>query len=220
MQKFAATAPIAAVLDIPAGRIQMIAADRSDTTVDIRPADASRSRDVKAAEQVNVEYAGGVLRVAVESKNQLFGPSGSIELTVQLPAGSRVEVKGAGTDFRAVGRLGDVAYESAQAAVKIDEASSARITVQAGDVEIGRLTGPGEISTGKGDVRIAEAVRGKLVLTTQAGDLSVGAAAGVSASLDAGATHGRVDNALRNTGDAALEIRATTAHGDITARSL
>ncbi|MGW1056205.1 hypothetical protein [Streptomyces sp. NPDC002521] len=45
-------------------------------------------------------------------------------------------------------------------------------------------------------------------------------AAGVSAALDAGTSHGRVSNALRNDGTAGLEIRATTSNGDITARSL
>lgn len=64
-------------------------------------------------------------------------------------------------------------------------------------------------------------MRGEVVLRTGSGDLSVGAAAGVSASLDAGTSYGRVHNALRNTdGTPGLTIHATTAHGDITARSL
>lgn len=60
------------------------------------------------------------------------------------------------------------------------------------------------------------------MLRTEAGDVSVGAARGVSASLDAGTTHGRIHNALRNTegADAGLDIHASTAYGDITARSL
>jgi hypothetical protein len=45
-------------------------------------------------------------------------------------------------------------------------------------------------------------------------------AAGVSACLDAGTTHGRIRNGLKNDGAADLNIHATTAHGDITARSL
>ncbi|WP_435737624.1 hypothetical protein V5D56_03190 [Cellulosimicrobium sp. PMB13] len=50
--------------------------------------------------------------------------------------------------------------------------------------------------------------------------MSVDAAPGVSASLDAGTSYGRVSNALRNDGAATLEIRATTTQGSITARSL
>ncbi|KOV90468.1 DUF4097 family beta strand repeat-containing protein [Streptomyces sp. NRRL B-3648] len=221
MQKFTTPAPVSAVLDIPAGRVQFIAADRADTTVEVRPADAARSRDVKAAEQIEVEYGDGVLRIAAPAAaNQLFGTSGSVEVTVQLPAGSRVEGKSSACELRGVGRLGDVAFDGAYRRIKLDEAASVRLTAVDGDVEIGRLDGPAEISTARGDIRIAEAGRGTVVLHTRSGDIAVGAARGVSAALDAGTGHGRISNALRNDGTAELDIRATTSHGDITARSL
>ncbi|MGC5536268.1 DUF4097 family beta strand repeat-containing protein [Streptomyces sp. SR-10] len=221
MQKFDTTAPVTAVLDIPAGRIQLIAADRADTTVEVRPADASRNRDVKAAERIEVAYGDGVLRIAAQSaENRILGDSGSVEVTVQLPTGSHVEAHAAAAELRGVGRLGDVAFDGAYRRIKIDEAASVRLTAIEGDVEIGRLGGPSEISTARGDIRIAEAARGTVVLRTRSGDISVTAAAGVSAALDAGTAHGRVSNALKNNGNAELDIRATTSHGDIAARSL
>ncbi|WP_405927370.1 DUF4097 family beta strand repeat-containing protein [Streptomyces sp. NBC_00035] len=221
MQKFDTPAPVSAVLDIPAGRVQFIAADRADTTVEVLPTDAAKGRDVKAAEQITVAYADGILRIgAPAAKNQLFGASGSVEVTVQLPAGSRVEGKAAAAELRGVGRLGDVVFEGAYRRIKIDEAASLRLTATDGDVEVGRLGGPGEISTARGDIRITEAVRGTVVLRTQSGDISVTTAAGVSAALDAGTDYGRVSNALKNDGTAGLDIRATTSRGDITARSL
>ncbi|WP_333776064.1 DUF4097 family beta strand repeat-containing protein [Streptomyces sp. IBSBF 3136] len=223
MQKFATSAPVTAVLDIPAGRIQLIAADRADTTVEVRPADAAKNRDLRAAKEIQVSYQDGVLRIdAPEAKNRLLGHSGSVEVTVQLPAGSRVQAKAADADVRGVGRLGEVTLEAAQATVKLDEADSADLTLQAGPVIIGRLTGPAEISTLKGDLHITEAVRGNLTLRTEYGQITVGAARGVSATLDAGTTYGRIDNTLRNADGAAaaLTIHATTAYGDITARSL
>ncbi|WP_030174489.1 DUF4097 family beta strand repeat-containing protein [Spirillospora albida] len=220
MQRFDTPAPISAILDVPAGRLRFIAADRPDTTVEVLPADASKGRDVKAAEQTAVDYDDGVLRIAVPEANRYFGASGSIEVTVQMPAGSRVEAKAGSAEFRAVGRLGDVVFEGAHSRTKVDEAASARITAVDGDVTVGRLTGPGEITTTRGDIHVTEAVRGTVVLRTESGDISVGAAAGVSASLDAGTGHGRITNALKNDGTAALDVRATTAHGDIAARSL
>ncbi|MFD9893862.1 DUF4097 family beta strand repeat-containing protein [Amycolatopsis sp. NPDC059027] len=220
MQKFATPAPIAAVLDIPAGRVKFVAADRADTAVEILPADAAKSRDVKAADQTAVTYADGVLRIETPAKNQYFGPSGSIDVTVELPAGSQVEAKAASAEFRTVGRLGDVAFDGAYSQIKIDNAASLRLTAVDGDVEVGRLGGPAQISTARGDIRVAEATRGTVVLSTQSGGISIGAAAGVSASLDAGTSHGRVSNALKNDGSAELEIHATTAYGDITARSV
>jgi Putative adhesin len=222
MPKFHTPAPISAVLDIPAGRVRFVAADRTDTTVEVRPANAAKRRDVKVAEQITVDYRDGVLRIdAPAARNQYLGPSGSVDVTVQLPTGSRIEGKAAFAELRGVGRFGDVALE-AYGVVKIDEAASARLAAYAGDVQIGRLTGPAEISTQQGDIQIAEAVRGTVVLTTQMGNVTVGAAHGVSASLDAGAGHGRIQNALTNTdGPAAgLNIRATTAYGDVVARSL
>ncbi|MFG2635670.1 DUF4097 family beta strand repeat-containing protein [Streptomyces sp. NPDC048362] len=224
MQKFDTPAPVTAVLDIPAGRIRLIAADRTDSTVEVLPADASKGRDVKAAQQVQVTYrdGDGVLRIeAPAARNRILGPSGTVEVTVQLPAGSTIDAMAASAELRGVGRLGDVTFEAAQGTVKLDETAGARLTLAAGDVSVGRLGGPADISTQRGDLHITEAVRGTVTLRTQQGDISVGAAHGVSASLDAGTAYGRITNALTNPGGAGdLDTHATTAHGDITARSL
>ncbi|MFG3197463.1 DUF4097 family beta strand repeat-containing protein [Streptomyces sp. NPDC048208] len=221
MQKFDTPAPISTVLEIPGGRVQFIAADRADTTVEIRPTDPAKSRDIKAAEQTSVAYADGVLRITAPTPDsKLLGPSGSLEVTVQLPAGSGVEGEAASAELRGVGRLGDVAFDGAYRHIKLDEAAAVRLTAIDGDVEIGRLGGPAEISTTRGDIRITEALRGTVVLSTKSGDISVAAATGVSAALDAATDHGRVSSALKNDGTTALEIRATTSKGDITARSL
>ncbi|MGW2373859.1 DUF4097 family beta strand repeat-containing protein [Kitasatospora sp. NPDC001683] len=222
MQKFASPAPVSAVLDIPAGRIQFIAADRTDTVVEVRPADATKGRDVKAAERVEVAFADGVLRVqAPEVANRVLGNSGSVEVTVQLPVGSRVDAKAALGEFRGVGRLGDVTLRAAQGTVKLDETAGAQLALQDGDIAVGRLGGPAEIRTQKGDLRIAEAVSGAVSLRTEYGQIEVGAARGVSAALDAGTGHGRIHNSLKNAdGTPGLTIHATTAYGDITARSL
>jgi len=221
MQNFQSPAPIHAILQIPAGRIQFIAADRADTTVEVRPADPGKGRDVKAAEQAIVEYADGVLHVrTAEPKNQYFGPTGSVEVTVQLPAGSRIEAKTASCELRGVGRLGEVAFEGAYKQIKIDEASGLRLTAVDGDVEVGRLTGPAQISTARGAIRITEATRGTVELRTGMGEITVGAATGSSASLDAQTGRGRINNALKNDGTAVLEIHAATGQGDVTARSL
>jgi hypothetical protein len=221
MQKFDTPAPIAAVLDLPAGRIQLIAADRADTVVEIRPTDSAKSRDLKAAEQIQVSYDDGVLHIHTpEPKSKLLGHSGSVEVTVQLPAGSRIDARTEAGELRGVGRLGEVAFEGAHRRIKVDEAASLHLTATDGDIEVGRLTGPADITTQRGSIRIGEAQHGGLTLRTQQGDITVGAAAGVSATLDAGTTHGRISNTLKNTGTAALTVHATTAQGDITAHSL
>jgi hypothetical protein len=220
-QKFDTPAPIRAEVDIPAGRIRFVAADRADTVVEVRPADPAKKRDVKAVEEIRTVFGDGVLRVAAtEAPHPFLGHSGSVEVTVRLPAGSRVEAKAVAAEFRGVGRLGDVAFEGGHRSVQIDEAASAHLTVHEGEVSVGRLGGPAEISVHKGGIRIGEAVRGTVTLAVQHGDITVGAAPGVSASLDAETGYGRIDNSLRNTGTCDLDVYATTVYGDITARGL
>ncbi|MGW6913130.1 DUF4097 family beta strand repeat-containing protein [Kitasatospora sp. NPDC054939] len=220
MQTFATTAPIAARLDIPAGKVQFLASDRTDTTVEVSPADSGKARDVKAAEQTEIGYADSVLTVRNTAGNKLIGTPGSVEITVHLPAGSTVEAKTATAEFHTAGRLGEIAYDSAHGAVRIAEAAGARVTLQAGDVLLGRLAGNAEITTSKGDIRITEATAGTLTLRTEAGSITVDAAADASATLDARTSYGRIHNTLRNTGTPGLAIHATTSYGDITARSL
>ncbi|AZM90497.1 MULTISPECIES: DUF4097 family beta strand repeat-containing protein [Streptomyces] len=221
MQNFATTAAITTILDIPAGAIRFIATDRADTTVEILPADAGKSRDVKAAEEATVELRDGVLYVSTPQKNEAFGASGSVDVTVQLPAGSSVEAKTASARVTTTGRLGDVSLESAHGTVTLDEAARVRIALAAGDIRVGRLTGSADLRTQKGDLTIGEAAGGTVTLRTEHGDITVGAARGVSATLDAGTSYGRVSNALRNAdGDDTLTIHATTSYGDITARTV
>ncbi len=178
---------------------------------------------MQAAEQTEIAYGDGVLRIAAPAaKSQILGNSGSVEVTIQLPAGSRIEAKTASAELQGVGRLDDVAFESAAGSVKLDETASARLTLHAGDVSVGRLRGPAQISTQKGNIHITEAMTGTVTLSTEHGEISVGAAPGTSASLAAGTSYGRIHNSLNNIDGAVagLNIHATTAYGDITARSL
>ncbi|MGW4699822.1 DUF4097 family beta strand repeat-containing protein [Streptomyces sp. NPDC004285] len=222
MQKFATAAAIVTTLDVPAGRIQLVATDRTDTTVDIQPADPSKSRDVHTAERTEVTYTDGVLNIEIpKTKNTLLGNGlGSIQVTVHLPADSRVEARAAATAIRTTGRLGDLTFHGAYGEIVVDEAADLTLTATDGDVQVGRLTGSADITAARGDIRITEATGGTLTLTTQKGDITLGAATGVSATLDAGTAYGRVTNSLKNDGTPALTIRATTSYGDITARSL
>jgi hypothetical protein len=48
--------------------------------------------------------------------------------------------------------------------IKLEEASSARLGAVDGDVEIGCLDSPAEISTARVDIRVAEATRGTVTL--------------------------------------------------------
>jgi hypothetical protein len=220
MQTFATPAPITAVLDIPAGRIQFIAADRPDTTVEIRPANPAKSRDVKLASQITVSYSDATLHIAGPDGNRIFGSTGAVEVTVHLPAGSGVQAKAASAQLTTAGQLGQVTYDSSQATIDIDRATAASLTTADGDITIGHLAGDSQIRTVKGSITVTEATRGTLRLRTETGTITVTAPAAVSATLDADTTVGRIRNTLINTGTPDLTIHATTTVGDITATSL
>jgi hypothetical protein len=221
MHTFATWGPVTATVNIPAGSIQVTAAGPGTATVEIRPADPSKSRDVKLAAQTTAGYSGGILAIAGPAGNRVLGSTGAVEVTVELPAGSRVEARAASAELTTAGQLGDVVFDSSQATVQIDHAATARVTTVDGDVTVGRLDGDAEIRTVKGDIQVTEATGGTLTLRAQAGSITAGAASGVPATLDAGTTVGRISNALVNTGGAGgLTIHATTTVGDITARSL
>ena len=219
MQTFATPAPVTAILTVPAGRIQVTAADRADTTVQIRPADPAKARDVKLAARITAAYSDGVLRVTAPAASRVLGSTGAVEVTIQLPAGSAVQATTASAQFTTTGPLGEVTLDSAQAAVSVEQAATARITVVDGDITAGHLGGDAQLRTARGSIHITEATRGTLELRTQTGAITVAAAAGASAALDAGTTTGRVSNALKNTGTTDLAIHATTTVGDITASS-
>ncbi|ACU71695.1 conserved hypothetical protein [Catenulispora acidiphila DSM 44928] len=216
--------PFCVVLDISVGSIRLIAADRFDAEVEVRPGDAAESRDVRAAQRVLISNGGGVLRVDGEpAGHRVLGiDPGSVAVTVWLPLGSRVEAKAAVADFRGIGSLGDVTYEGAVGSVQLEEIASGRLAMQDGGITVGRLGGSAELSTQRGDIAVAEATRGTVTLRTQSGQITVGAVGGVSATLDAGAPNGRIHNSLQNSAGAEAELRihATTADGDVTARSL
>ena len=220
MHTFATPAPVAAIVTVPAGRIHVTAADRDDTVVEVRAADPSKGRDVKLAAQVTAAYSDGVLRVTAPDRSRVLGSTGAVEVTVQVPAGSRVEARTASAQFTTEGPLGGVAFDSAQGTVTVAEAATVRVSVADGDVTVGRLGGDAQIRTVRGDIKVTEAMHGTVVLRTEAGSVTVAAASGVSAVLDAGTTVGRIRNSLANAGAPVLAIQATATVGDITASSL
>jgi hypothetical protein len=220
MQTFTTPAPVTAILAIPAGRIHLTATSQTETTVQIRPAVPGKNRDVKLAGQVTAQYADGTLRITGPAGHRVLGSTGAVEITVELPAGSRVEAKAASAQFTTEGPLGDVTFESAQGTVMVDRAATARLSTVDGDITVSHVDGDAEIRTVKGTITVTEATRGTVELSTQTGAITISAAPGVSAALDAGTTLGRIHNSLTNSGTPALTIHATTTLGDITARTL
>jgi Putative adhesin len=181
MPAFATPEPISVNLDVPVGDVRIIAADRTDTVVEVRPADESRAVDVRAAEQTKVDYADGNLQVRGSKRfNSLIGPGskdGSVDVRIELPAGSRLHGSLALGGLRCEGRLGECELKTGLGAVWLEHSGALRASTGGGDITVGHVTGHAEIRTGFGEVRIRE-IDGTAVVKNSVGATRIGDVAG------------------------------------------
>lgn len=208
MPTFDSRGPISVNVEIGVGEIRMIAGDRTDTVVEIRPADPSKQRDVAAAEQTRVDYSDGALRIKAHKGVQQYSfrrTAEAIHVVVELPAGSKVASEAGVGMLHTTGRLGDVRHKSGVGDVRIDEAADVSLKTGAGDVAVGRATGC-DIATGSGAVRLG-AIDGSAVVKNSNGDTEISDVAG---DLRVRAANGKV-----SVDRAQSTVAVTTANGDI-----
>jgi hypothetical protein len=207
MPTFDSPEPIFAAIDIGAGHLRISASDRTDTVVEVRPANESEDADVQGAEQTRVEYGNGRLLVqGPRSKiRSLFRRNPSIDVTVELPTDSRVDAK-AWADIQSEGRLGDSVFDSAAGDVRIDQTGRLKLRTAAGNVSVARSVGHADIGTAAGKIWIGE-IDGTAVAKTSSGDVAVGE---VTGDLRLNTAYGdiNVDRALATVG-------AKTAYGTV-----
>jgi DUF4097 and DUF4098 domain-containing protein YvlB len=180
MPTFDTPHPVTATIELPLGEVRITAGDRADTVVDVRPSDAANQADVKAAETTHVAFANEKLVVrAPKARPRLSTRSntGSIDVTIEVPAGSHLDGSGQAADFHSDGRLGDCRVRTGLGQVRLDWAGTLHVKNGAGDVTVDRATGHAEITVGTGDVRLGE-LDGTAVIRNANGDTWVGLAGG------------------------------------------
>ncbi|MFI9172596.1 DUF4097 family beta strand repeat-containing protein [Streptomyces lincolnensis] len=175
MPSFDTPEPISVTAHVGAGSIQFAAGDRLDTVVEVRPRDPERDKDVRAAEQTEVAYASGVLTVRT-TERRLIGPSGAVDVVVDLPAGSHIEVTGSWAQILGEGRLGEVRVK-ASGDVRLDTTGPLNVTAAHGSIVVDRVEGMAEITTSSGNMRIG-LVDGPAVLKNSNGTTTVGVVTG------------------------------------------
>jgi hypothetical protein len=179
MPTFDTPEPITASIDVVVGDVRITAGDRDTTAVDVRPSDANDGEDVKAAELTRVEYADGRLLVKAPKLRSWLPRSdgGSIDVTIELPAGSNVHGGGSVADFHCDGRLGDCRIKSGIGRVEVDGAATLSLKSGVGDITVDHATAHAEITAGSGDVRMRE-LGATAVIKNSNGDTWVGEARG------------------------------------------
>ena len=101
MPTFDSPEPITATIDVYIGDVGVSAGDRRDTTIEVRPSDPSNAGDRDAAEATRVEYANGKLLVRTpKQRSWNRGGAASVDVTVEVPAGSYVRGNAGSADFR------------------------------------------------------------------------------------------------------------------------
>jgi hypothetical protein len=208
MPRFDTPEPITAVIDLQLGDTRIIASDRTDTVVDVRPSDPARDLDVRAAEQTRVGYAAGQLLVQAPKQRGLgiFGKPGSIDVVVELPAGSAVCGQAGMGAFHCAGRLGECRVKTGLGDIEAAGTGPLEVNTGSGTVLVDRVAGRAEVATGSGRVRLG-AVEGPAVVKNSNGDTWIGEVAG---DLRANASNGTI-----TVGHAGGGVTASSAYGDV-----
>ncbi|GLZ39909.1 DUF4097 family beta strand repeat-containing protein [Actinokineospora sp. NBRC 105648] len=179
MPKYDTPQPISVTLELGVGNVRIVASDRTDTVVEVRPSDESDESDVQAAQQVRVDHTNGLLRVT-GPKARVFDFSRktrSVEVTIELPSGSRVSADTRMGDFRSTGRLGECGLKTSAGNFWLERTGSLRLETSAGQVTVDGVAGTAEVSTGTGKIQIGE-VDGPAVIRNSNGDTAVDSVTG------------------------------------------
>ncbi|MFF2363691.1 DUF4097 domain-containing protein [Streptomyces sp. NPDC058122] len=203
MPSFDTSAPISVTAYVYAGSIQFTAGDRPDTVVEVRPRDPKKDLDVRAAGQTEVAYASGTLTITTPKAN-LLGRGGTVDVTVELPTGSDIDVSGAAARVLGEGRLGEVRVDTSAGDVRLDTTGPLRLKVSHGSTLVDRVEGTAEITSSTGNVRVG-LVDGPAVLKNSHGTTTVGA---VTGELRVNGANGAID--IRR---AEASVTGTTTNG-------
>lgn len=205
MPSFDTPEPISVTAHVEAGSIQFTAGDRLDTVVAILPRDPKKDMDVRTADQTEITYAGGTLTVRTPKTN-LLGRTGTVDVTVELPAGSRIDMTGAWAQVLGEGRLGEVRVKTSSGDVRLDTTGPLWLKASHGSISVDRVEGLAEITTSSGSLRVG-IVDGPAVLKNSHGTTTVDA---VTGEVRVSGANGDIE--IRRAEDS---VTATTAHGTL-----
>ena len=208
MPTFPISEPIAATVDLRSGSVTVIACERSDVVVEVRPADPARKADVRAAELTRVECVEGALRVIAEKDWRTYTPFGgnpSVELILEVPTGSRLHATLGAGRLRSTGELG-----------------RCEVRLAAGDIAIERPGAAVTAKTARGDIRVEDAARGVFRLETSQGELEFGVRPGHAARVEVDAPHGGTRNVMdpveRAGDEKTVQVYARNSYGNVLIR--
>lgn len=211
MTTYPATDQTIVTVDISVGAIEITATDRTDIDLLVAPANPSRKGDLQAVENLRIDQVGDSLAVVATDKRTMFGSRGSVDLTLEVPAGTDFDIKLTAGTVTATGELGDVRCETSAGDVSFESTGELKLTDSHGRAEIGEVRGSADVKVSSGTVGI-ERTHGHTKVKGAHGLISLGYLFGPAEITTAS---GAID-VLHAAGD--LKVR--TAHGSITVKEL
>lgn len=217
MPTFDTPGPISVRLDLVIGDIRLVAGERADTVVAVRP-NGPGEADRLAAERTRVEYADGELLVAApKRRKKLFGRAnkqgeqGGIQLTIELPSGSGVRGQVGLGHLRSTGRLGECRFSTSTGDIELAETGPVQLVTAAGTVAVAHAGGNVQIVNVHGAVRLGQ-VEGTATIKNLNGVTTV---ADVSGALSFTGTNGDL-----SVDRAGTDVEAKTASGNLRVREV
>jgi DUF4097 and DUF4098 domain-containing protein YvlB len=217
MHMFETPEPIFVRIEAGGGSIRLVATDRADTVVEVRPHDGSRSSDVWVAERTRVEFVDGKLAITGARRDLPLSRGGAIDVEIALPSRSRLNASLESADMRAEGEFAELKLAAASGDVEIDVvAGKIKAASASGSLTVRSVEGHASVTTASGDVTIRD-LDGELKFKADSGSLTIERLHGsvkartASGSVDvAAAVHG-VLSAQTNSGRVAVGVAEGTA---------
>jgi hypothetical protein len=211
MPEFETPQPIAVTVDVFLGDVKIIASDRTDTVVEVRPSDAAKKDDVRAAQETEVDFAAGNLTVKAPTGWKMYAPprawrNPSIDVTIEVPTGSRLHGTASMGRFLVTGELGQCELKTSVGDLQLDKAGPLELRTTGGNITVDQVVSRANITTGTGNVRIRE-IDGSAVIKNSNGDSTIREVIG---DLQVNAANGNI-TVERSRGS----VTAKTANGNI-----
>lgn len=178
MPVFTTPDPISVTIDLAVGDVRLVATDRADTVVEVRPSDPDDDSDVRAAHQTRVAFADGTLSVRGPRPPllDLSRRTRSVAVLVELPTGSTVRGDMTAGDIDSTGVLGEYRFTTSAGHFRLGRTGRLRLRTT-GHVTVDGVVGDAEVTTGSGRVRIGE-IDGAAVVANSNGPTDLGTVTG------------------------------------------
>lgn len=179
MPTFATPNPIDLAINLQVGRIDVVASDRSDTVVTVKPS-SGRPNDIKAVDETKISLDGDRLTViGPKPKISWIGPNSgdSVDITVELPTGSRLAAEIAVGNLSARGELGATRVKSATGNVDIDATADVWLRASHGTITVTKVGGGADITAAHGEIRV-DSIAGDALLKSSYGGVKLGEVGG------------------------------------------